>query len=179
MILEETINRLIRDVVDLIVGTDGFAIKSKQLNAPRPIGSYADVDFVTDTSIGWEYGEYENREEDPDLNRNTYGMREIMISVGFYRSGSMDYARRVRSALVRESIQELFREAGLGLIRRSNVREISTALENGWEDRSQFDIFISAVGSDTEIVRSIESMQINAKIEHSGSIYNTNIHIGE
>lgn len=175
MILEETINKLLRDVVDLILVSPGYTVKAKQKDAPRPAGNYGDVDFVSDTSLGWEQFESVNRDVDSDIDVTSKAMRQIMMSIGFYRDDSVDNARRVRSAIVRESIQSLFREANLGLARRSEVREISESLENGWEERAQFDIFLSAVGTDADIVNSISSVDIGGQYQYRGLIYNLNI----
>lgn len=177
MVLEETINKLVRDTVDLLLTSPGYTIKAKQKGAPRPISGYGDVDFVSDTGLGWEQFEYQNRIADQDLDTTSKGMRQIMMSIGFYRDSSIDNARKVRSGLVRESIQSLFREAGIGLIRRSEIREISEPLENGWEERAQFDIFLSAVGTDVDLVRSIESVDMAGEFQARGLIYNFNIEV--
>lgn len=177
MILEETINKLIRDTVDLLLASPGYTIKAKQKDAPRPTGDYGDIDFVSDTGLGWEQFEYENRIADSDLDNTSKGMRQIMMSIGFYRDSSIDNARKVHSGLVRESVQALFREAGIGLTRRSEVREISESLESGWEERGQFDIFLSAVGTDTDIVRSIETVDMAGEFQARGLIYNFNIEV--
>jgi hypothetical protein len=50
-------------------------------------------------------------------------------------------------------------------------------LENGWEDRAQFDIFLSAVGTDTDIVKSIESVDMACQFQARGLIYNFNIEV--
>lgn len=177
MILEETINKLLRDIVDLLLASPGYTIKAKQKDAPRPTGNYGDVDFVSDTGLGWEQFENRNRDSDPDLDTTSKGMRQIMMSIGFYRDNSIDNARRVHSGVTRESVQALLREAGLGLIRRSEVREISEPLENGWEERAQFDIFLSAVGVDVDLVRSIESIDMAGEFQARGLIYNFNIEV--
>lgn len=172
MILEETINKLIRDVINLILAIPDYSIAAKQKGAPRPIGSYADVDLETDISIGWEQRQFENNTGDPDLTETIQGMRQIMMSVNFYRDDAIDNARRVRTGLIRESIQEIFRTGKLGLIRRSDVREISEPLENSWEERAQFDIVLSAVGEDSDIVRSIEAVDIAGEFQARGLKYN-------
>lgn len=175
MILEETINKLLRDTVDLLLASPGYTIKAKQKDAPRPAGNYGDVDLVSETGLGWEQFEYQNNISGSYLDNTTKGMRQIMLSIGFYRDSSIDNARKVHQGLTRESIQALFRQAGIGLIRRSEVREISEPLENGWEERAQFDIFLSAVGTDTDIVMSIESLDIAGEFQARGLIYNFNI----
>ncbi len=177
MILEETINKLIRDTIDLLLLSPGFSIKAKQKDAPRPINAYADVDFVNDTGIGWEQRQLVNNGGDPDLTETLQGAREIMMSVNFYRSNAIDNARKVRIGLIRESIQSLFSAGGIGLTRRSEVREISEPLESGFEERSQFDIVLSAVGTDSDIVRSIESLDIAGEFQSRNLQFNFNIEV--
>lgn len=177
MIPEDALNKLLRDVTNLLLGESDYTIKAKQLDAPRPTGPYADVDFVSDTSLGWEKSEYTERQADDDVDASYKGMRRIMMSIGFYRDSAIDNARKVRTGLVRDSIQELFSQATVGLINRSEVREISEPLENGWEERAQFDIFLSAVGSDADIVRSILSVDIAAEFQARGLVYNSNIEV--
>mgnify|MGYP003629795419 CR=1 FL=1 len=176
MILEETLNKLIRDVVNLLLSSPTFTIKSKP-SKRRPTGSYAAVDFISDTGVGMEQRTFENNQGDDDLTENITGMRSIMLSIDFYRVGSVDNARKVKTRLVRESIQELFRAAGVGLTSRSEVREISEALENGWEERAQFDIVLSATGTDSDVVRSILSVDMAAEFQFRGLKYNSIIEV--
>ena len=177
MILEEALNKLIRDTINLLLASPGYTIKAKQLDAPRPVGPYGDVDFVADTSIGTEQRKYADNASGKDLDVEYTGMREIMMSINFYRDNSIDNARKCRIGLVRESTQEIFSEAGVGLGTRSPVREISTPLENGWEERAQFDIVLSAVGTDTDIIKAILSANISASYQANGDEYNSTIEV--
>ena len=177
MILEETLNKLIRDTINLIMGIPDFAIKSKQLSAPRPIGAYADVDLSTRKALGWE--EFNSTDQDltDDIDIMSEGLREISISVGFYRDGAVDNGTKVHQGLVRESIQAIFKQAGVGLIGRSDVLEISESFTNGWEERSQLDITMSAVGTDVDIVKSIATVDIAGEFQSRGLTYNFNIEV--
>jgi len=176
MIVEETVNRLLRDTVDLILATPGYSIRAKQ-DAPRPPGAYADVDFLSDTSVGWEQHELEDNTGDLDITDTITGPREMMMSIGFYKDGAIDNCRKVRTAVTRESIQELFSQGGIALGRRSDVREISEPLESGWEERAQFDIVLNTTGSDSDIIRSIRSVDIGMVFESNGLSYNLNIEV--
>lgn len=179
MILEEAINKLIRDSINLILDIDGYAIAAKQLDAPRPIGNYADVDMISDVNIGWEQRSLADQtgEGELDINETISGLRETMMSASFYRVSAVDNCRKVHIALLRESIQELFATAGVGLITRSAVRETTEALENGWEERAQFDITLSSVGTDEDIIRSIQSLNIAGKFETPNNVNNFNIEV--
>lgn len=176
MTLEETLNKLIRDSVNLILGSPGFAIKAKQ-DAPRPIGSYADVDFLNDVHLGWEEHNLTNDTETPDIIESIVGLRSITMSIGFYRTGAKDKARKVRTGFVRQSVQDLFLAADIGLTSRSEVRDIDEAFEDGYEERSQFDIVLNAVGSDSDIIRAIETVNIAGEFQSRGLTYNLDIEV--
>lgn len=169
MILSEAILNLVGDIVDLIVGVDGFSIFAKQdTTNPRPQGSYADLDLVSDTSIGWEERNQVDNVSDDDITETLQGAREIMVSIGFYRDGSMDNARKVRTAFNRESVLGMLRAADMGLVSRSVVRDISEVLESNWERRAQLDVTLSAVGTDEDIINSILSVSIEGEFQTSG-----------
>ena len=176
MILEETLNKLIRDTVNLVLDIPDYAIKAKQ-DGPRPTGSYCDVDFLSDTSIGWEQRNLVDNIADPDIEESITGARQIVMSLGFYRDDSMDNARRVRTALYRQSVKDLFRAADIGLASRSEIRDISEVLENAWEKRSQFDIVLNAVGTDVDIIRSILAVSISGNFETRGKSIPINVEV--
>lgn len=177
MIPTETLNKFIRDTINLILVIPDYAIAAKQTGAPRPTGSYCDVDITLDTGIGWEQSTLVDNIGDDDITENIVGMREITSSINFYRDLSVDNARKFRTALFRENIQQLFRVADLGLVSRSEVREISEPLENGWEERAQLDIVLSAVGTDSDIIKSILSVDMAGQYQFHGLTYNFNIEV--
>lgn len=176
MIAEEAINKLLRDSVNLILEESGFAIRAKQ-NAPAPDRPYAYVEFMNDQSLGWEQSTYTDRSEDDDLDHKTAGLRQVMYSIGFIKGNTFDNSRKVRTGLVRNSVQEIFNAAGVGLVRRSEVRDISTPLADGYSERAQFDVFLNVVGTDEEITRSILAVDIAAEYQLRGLTYNLNIEV--
>lgn len=214
MILEEVLNKLIRDITDLILVTPGYTIKAKQ-NAPRPQGGYATVDFISDTGLGWEQSQFSNTPivdleyfsfenspsgqtfgdvnnaatggdfrgvgdpltDGPDVQETIQGVREVFFSLDFYRDNARDNARKVRTGFTRNSIQSLMTSAGVGLARRSEVRELSEALENGWEERTQFDLVFNTVGTDSDIIKSILTANISGEYQARGLKYNFDIEV--
>lgn len=165
--VEESINKLIRDLINDILDQPGFAIKAKQ-NAPRPEGSYASVNVSSISQIGWDESKLEDRTEDPDIDNTVSGDRLIMISLQFYREGAKDNAHAVHIGLMRNFSIETFRAANLGFTKRSEVRGISEPLEDGWESRAQFDLYLSTVATDNEIIRSIEIIEIDGEFQTRG-----------
>ena len=179
MILEKTMNKFIRDIINIIVEESGFAIKGKQ-DDPRPSTPYATVDFLSDIAIGWEQVERED-EADPStkIKHDYTGAREVMFSLNFLKTNARDNARKVRTGFVRESIVDLFHNVDMGIGLRSQVRDISNALEGTWEERAQFDLTLNAVGRDTDIIESIGSLDIAAEYQERGLKYNYNIEVTE
>jgi hypothetical protein len=171
MIPNETINVFLRSVINLSVAQPGFAIRGKQYGAPRPIGAYASVDLLTDTSAGWEESGYTNNDLDPDVTETIRGARRIGYSINFFRQNAVDNCRHFRTFLARENIRQFFVEANLGLLTRSEVRDLTAALEDGFEERAQVDIFLSAVGSDADIVTAIETASLSGTFETRGLIF--------
>jgi len=143
----DQINQLLRHAVDNILGVPGFAIQTRQ-DAPRPAGPYCAVGVLADVGVGWEQITYQDLGGGVN-NEKLEGVREFTFSLGFYRDGSNLAARTVRLGLVRETVRETFRAAGLGLGVRSEVRNISLMRENGNEQIAQFDVTFNLVDVDT------------------------------
>ena len=177
MLLEEPINKLVRDVVNLVLETPGYTIKTKQEGAPRPQGAYAVVDFLASESLGWEQRIFKDNVDNLDVTEYISGLRNITMSINFYRANAMDNSRKVRIGLVRESIQSLFSSAGVGLVSRSEVRDIDSPTDDGWEDRSQFDLVLNTVATDQDIVRSIQAIDMASEFQYRGLKYNFNIEV--
>lgn len=99
------------------------------------------------------------------------------MSINFYRDNAMDNSRKVRTGLIRESVQSLFSAAGVGLVSRSEVRDIDEPRDSGWEERSEFDLVVNVVGSDSDIVRSILAVDIQGEFQARGLAYNFNVEV--
>lgn len=165
-LVEETLNKAVRDIVNLIIGA-GFAIKANQ-NGPRPAHPHCSVHTMAINSIGIEEQILTNRMADPDIDSRREGYREIMFSLNFYFANALNNAEQVKIGLTRNLILEFLRAADLGLANRSEVRAMSEALENGFEERAQFDFVLSAVGTDDDIITSIEAVDISGDFQTRG-----------
>lgn len=165
-LVEETLNKAVRDIVNTIISPN-FAIKAKQ-NAPRPTSAYCSVDTTLISSVGIEEKIDTDRTIDPDIDSRREGYREIMFSLNFYFDNAMDNAEQVKIGFTRNSILEILWSADLGLLTRSEVRDLSEVLENGWEERAQFDLRLSAVGTDDDIIRSILTADISGDFQTRG-----------
>lgn len=175
MIIEETVNNLIRDILNLKLAPN-FAIKDKQ-NAPRPTGVYATVGYLSTQRIGYSDRKLENNIADPDLTETITGYREMMFSLSFYRAGCFDFAEQVRTSFEKQSILDLLNAAQLGFTSVSDVRDLSLALSSNWETRAQFDLILSTIASDSDIITAIETLDISGKYEVETLTYNFQIEV--
>lgn len=175
MIIESAVNIVLVQIINLLVGIEKYAMRSRQNNAIKPSGAFATVGLLTNVSRGWEQQTLENSLINPDLVETLEGMRELTYSINFYRDGAYDNAAKVRIGFMRESIRSVLHAAGLGLGIRSPIRDISGALENEFEERTQFDVTLSAVNTDSDAVLAIATVAIAGIYEARGLAYNLDI----
>lgn len=175
MIVEEAINKLIRDSINLITGVAGYAIRGRQ-NSPIPTGAFASVYFMNMAKQGNEDSTYVNL-PGVDLTQTISGLRQLFFSVNFYRNNAYDNANKVMTGFKRDSIIELFRAANVGFSRVSQIRDLSDNASDGWEERAQFDLYVNAVGKDEDIITSIESMNIELEYQANNLIFQSTIEV--
>lgn len=167
MLIEEEINRFLRNIVDEILGIPGYMIAAKQ-NAPRPRGAYGNCDLISLVSVGWDTRQTEDVEGDR-VRISTEGIRKGTFSIGFYREQAIDNGIKVQSGLVRETILGKMKAANIGLVSKADVRELSEALDSEWEERAQLDIELNLIGSDEDIVEAITAISIGGEVQYPPS----------
>ncbi len=174
MILNEAINRTVRLVIDSSLGIPGYSIRATQPNAPRPTEPYAAVNVLSVKALGWDENNYICNDGDDKLVSRISGLREAMVSVEFFRLNAIDNALSFHTRLLRETTQATLRSLGLSFTRRTDVRHISLAFENTWEERAQLDVFLNLVASDSEFINHIETVDIGWVYQINGLNYNFN-----
>lgn len=136
---ERDLNKLIQSVVRAKLPTGSVVIRAKQ-NAPRPnVPLYASVNVLTLVSEGWE--DFKD-EDDPtiDINRTHTAMVRSLISVNFFGLGARQQGKLVRMCLTYEAQRALFAANGVGLIKRTAVKDLSRIRHADYEERAHFDL---------------------------------------
>lgn len=172
---EEFINKLLRDSINLILNEPEYAVRAKQSGAPRKTGPYASVDLLTSLSVGYEQRELTNAGQ--DLESSISGSYLLTYSINFHRDSALDNGFKIRTLLFSDQIKELFKVAGVGLVSRSEVRNLTSVIDSNWEERAQFDITVNAINTDTETLISVLSVTIPAEFQNSGIVYNQTIEV--
>lgn len=178
MILEEAINLLLRNSCDAILGTPGYFIRAKQKDAPRPVGSYGTIEFLDETPVGQEQIEKEDiADPSVDLNFTYTGARVIRFTVNTYRANALDNARRIRAGMCRTSNIQAFSSLGVGYNDVSVVRNITSPLSTNWEERGSLDVTLNTVSQDSEIIRSIQSVDLTLLFHARGIIQTQTVRV--
>lgn len=164
-ILEEPLNKLVRDAIDTITGVPDLAVRARQPDAPRPNGPYATVDILTRVTIGVEQQEYENNTGDDDLTGTRAGMVESTYTISFFRVGAYDLANQAVVGFTRNAIIDTFKAALVGIGERSPIRVVPQEVSGTLEDRTTFDITLNYIHADEENIFSILTAEVTINEE--------------
>lgn len=178
MISEEVLNKFLRDCINIILNNSEFTIRGQQNTPVRPLASYADVVFLSSVSQGIDSIEYSDLDAQ-NITSTRKGLREISFSINTYKDFAIDNIRKIKIGFLRESILSLFRSANIGFMKTSNVRNITEALDNGFEQRGQLDIFMYIVDNDEDVIARINSVDIQGEYQYRNLKYNSTIEIRE
>jgi len=166
-LVTETINKCVRDKIAEITGLTTIAAEQ---NAPRPLGEYATVKVSTLIATGWDDVTQTNQSDpDEDLDELIQGMRLTSMSINFFRGLAVDSATKFYDALQRSNIQQFFKECKLGLVSRSDIRDLTEQVDAELEPRAQFDLNFHTVATDADIVFAIKSLNITGEYHDSST----------
>lgn len=161
----ESINKVFREIVNDIIGISEFAIRANQ-SAPSPSEPYCTVHVLSNIMRGRASTTIESIDgDDTNINSTTESFNHLNISFNFLRDGALDNAQTVYVRLSRQSSKDTMRENEIGLMTRSDIRDLSREMNGKIEERSQFDISINVVKRDDhEVLPTILSATINGEV---------------
>lgn len=169
MIDESALNKSIRDAINLIVNDASYLVIQSEQEAPRPDEPHCTVrvlSILTDSLEQWA----EEDTVDDNVISHTKAMRRAMVSLKFFYGVPYNYASLVRQGLMRRSITSFLSTQGLGLGKRSAIRNETSKLENGFEERAGMDVYFSLVETDSEVIGTIETFEVTGEYYPNGSL---------
>ena len=122
---------------------------SENDNHARPSGQYATVKLTDPLVIGHDSYKVTNSINDT-VDLNYTGVRKLMISVNVYRDDAIQKMASLSASFNRLDTQIYFRGINLGIINSSETRELTSLVNDKWEERRQTDFFFYA--EDKEVV---------------------------
>lgn len=124
------------------------------------------------------------RNEGLDLVETTSTLREIMYSVQVYRDAkgedaptAADAAEELRVRLQGTRARQHMLSFGLAFSRYGEIRDLTTPVDASQEPRFQFDVYYNIVQSITDVILSIESIDINASYQGAFHHHNHTIEV--
>jgi hypothetical protein len=120
--------------------------------------------YYNSTTVYWNFGG-----TTADLDELTSERIRVRATVNFYGStdtaSSMDEAIRFRGFLQTTTALETLAAAGMGFVRTSEVRNLTTLENDRFEERAQIDIDLYAVSEIVISILEIQKIQLDAVIE--------------
>lgn len=139
------IRAIIRDMLDMPAGS----VRPANQDAPVGDSQFATVLLMSARSLGWAQPKNTN-EAAPSTNVNELieSQVEVLASVQFFKGDAFTKAKRLELVLQSSPAREQILNAGLGLVRFSQARDLSAIDATVFEPRGQIDITFSVIASE-------------------------------
>jgi hypothetical protein len=139
--------RAMRAIIRQLLGMPEDCVRPANQAAPTWEAPYTTVNIVTIGATGHDDIKEKNEPEpSTDVHERIQGQRLCNASVQFYRQGAVDLAHGLKTLLSGTRACEFFKNAGLGFVSVSEVRDISLVTGAQWETRAQMDIEFHVIG---------------------------------
>jgi hypothetical protein len=139
----------------------GISVIWTEPNAPRPSIPYVGLKFLTGP-VKLGHTDVISHVQDDEFV--VEGQRTISLSVIVYGTGAHQIAVNLHASLELPSVLEQLRAGGIAIWNEGQVSDISAALETGFEERSNFDVLMGVVSSQTEDVGYIGTAEISGSM---------------
>jgi len=161
MIDFNTLENQLKTWIKTVTGLADDAVISQYDNHPRPTGQYATVRIFDPEVIGRDDKIYKTGIPINTVDITSSGLRKLMVSVNIYRNGTnttLEQMSKLVSSFNSVTIHDYFQSIDLGVINSSPTRDLTSIVNDLWEERKQTDFFFYATDTDIENIESIEKI---------------------
>jgi hypothetical protein len=151
----------------LAVETPSFKIIEGNQRGAVPTGSYATILVINSSSVGMagELQEFveglDNPAPDGAFGVATSSLREVTVSLQFYRDGAHENMRKVMHFLATNTSKEFLFEKGISIFIPSSYNNLDDIEGDGAISRSQMDLRIHCASEFVETVNAIDDVQLS------------------
>lgn len=146
------VNQKVRELIRTVLAMPADSVRPANQNAPT---GTMDMQFATVlitfiNPTGWDDSRIEN-EVSPSTNvqESVVGQRHFIASVQFFRGDAYSKACRLRTLLSLSNSIDKLQAVGLGFIRASAAKNLTTVVDTYWEERGQIDLEFYLVAKET------------------------------
>lgn len=150
------------------------SVRKANTNAPTGIEPFATVLFTNLQQTGQDHRQYENIPATTNVKETGQGMRTVLASVQFFRADAYYKLSRLKTLLTIESFTIKLQEIGLGLVRSSEIRDISSPVDGKWEERAQMDVEFNLIAREDLTVPTYGKFPIGFSTEKSSTNFEVN-----
>lgn len=131
---------------------------ANQQNDTTDIPFYAIVNFLAGTKHGTSLGFHDEIESASSIYQNTYTITVI-------GNNAIIWINRLEASLHLQSVRLELRGLGCGLLNVSAIRNLSLAIDGGYEERAQIEITLSEKASVRVSQNQINDVDFSMEIE--------------
>lgn len=149
------INRKVRELVRLTLGMPENSVRPANQHAPADgAEQFATVLLSVLTPTGWDDSKFENTAQTPiavgrPVLETIHGQRRVMASVQFFRGNAYEQALRLSTLLQSSAAQERMANAGLGLVRLTDAKDLTALNNTKFEPRGQIDLELHLIAGES------------------------------
>ena len=166
-------NRKVRELVRLTLGMPGNSVRPANQGAPADgTEQFATVLLTVLTPTGWDDTKFENTAQTPiaagrPVLETIHGQRRVMASVQFFRGNAYEQALRLSTLLQSSAAQERMSNAGLGLIRLTDAKDLTALNNTKFESRGQIDLELHLIAGESMQTPTFGQFPISVKTPSS------------
>lgn len=181
MTSDNTINEYIREALELIINDKEYLVIKADQNSPRKTLPYCTVKIMASRPNSWEeFSHKDINETESEVTSKV--MRSILVAFNFFKNGTDEHdpfyvAGLCRQALNRNTISSKLNSDGLGLATRSQVKNMTFELDNGFEERANFTATFNFVDTDSEIITTISTVEVEGDYHINGRTETLDINV--
>jgi hypothetical protein len=181
MTSDDKINGYIREALELIINDSKYLVIKADQNAPRKTLPYCTVKIMASRSSSWDDFSHKGINE-TETEITSKAMRSILVSFNFFKNDTEEHdpfyvAGLCRQALNRNTISSKLNSDGLGLATRSQVKNMTFELDNGFEERANFTATFNFVDTDSEIITTISTVEAEGEYHINGRVESLDINV--
>jgi hypothetical protein len=148
----KTVNQKVRELIRVALDMPANSVRPANQNAPTGTMDmqFATVLITVINPTGWDDSRVEN-EASPSANvqESAVGQRHFIASIQFFRGDAFTKACRLRTLLSLTNSIDKLQAAGLGFVRASAAKNLTTVVDTYWEERGQVDLEFYLVAKET------------------------------
>lgn len=145
-------NKKVREIVRTLLNMPENSVRPANQNAPTGTldTQFATVLISAVSQKGWD--DTTGKDEaapSTNVSESAVGLRRFVASVQFFRGDAYTKACRLRTLLGLSNATDKLQAAGLGFIRASPAKNLTTVIDTYWEERGQIDIEFYLIAAET------------------------------